>query len=107
MKSAADKQYGQKVLSVAQKQTFVSYYLENGNYLKLSNVTLGYSFPFKKNNFVKTMRAYVSATNLFTITSYSGLDPELSNSDPQYSGIDSRDKYPSVRTFTLGLNVTF
>lgn len=107
MKSAADKQYGQNVLSVAQKQTFVSYYLENGNYLKLSNVTLGYSFPFKKNNFVKTMRAYVSATNLFTITSYSGLDPELSNSDPQYSGIDSRDKYPSVRTFTLGLNVTF
>ena len=107
MKSAADKQYGQNVLSVAQKQTFVSYYLENGNYLKLSNVTLGYNVPLKKNNYVKALRAYVSAANLFTITSYSGLDPELSNSDPQYSGIDSRDKYPSVRTFTFGLNVTF
>ena len=70
-------------------------------------MTLGYNVPLKKNNYVKALRAYVSAANLFTITSYSGLDPELSNSDPQYSGIDSRDKYPSVRTFTFGLNVTF
>lgn len=107
LKSAADKQYGQNVLSVAQKQTFVSYHLENGNYLKLSNITLGYNVPLSENKYVKALRAYVSGSNLFVITSYSGLDPELSNSDPRYSGIDFRDKYPSVRSFTFGLNVTF
>ncbi len=56
---------------------------------------------------MKNVRAYLSADNVFTITSYNGLDPELSNGDPQYSGIDSRDKYPTIRTYTFGLNVTF
>ncbi|MBM6992482.1 MAG: TonB-dependent receptor [Prevotella sp.] len=107
LKAAADVQYGQNVLSVAQKQTFVSYYLENGNYLKLSNITLGYNVPLKPNRYVNALRAYVSAANLFTLTSYSGLDPELSNADPRYSGIDWRDKYPSVRSITFGMNVTF
>ncbi|MBP9983312.1 MAG: SusC/RagA family TonB-linked outer membrane protein, partial [Prevotella sp.] len=51
LKSAADKQYGQNVLSIAQKQTFVSYYLENGNYVKLSNLTLGYTVPLKSNKY--------------------------------------------------------
>lgn len=107
LKSAADKPYGDNVLSVAQKQTFVSYHLEKGDYLKLSNLTLGYNAPIKENKFIKGVRAYVAASNVFTITQYSGLDPELTNADPQYSGIDSRDKYPSVRTFTLGLNLNF
>lgn len=107
LKSAAEPQYGQNVLSVAQKQTFVSYYLENGNYLKLSNITLGYNVPLKPNKYVSALRAYVSASNLFTLTGYDGLDPELSNADPRYSGIDWRDKYPSVRSVTFGMNVTF
>lgn len=107
LKSAADKQLGQNVLSVAQKQTFVSHHLESGDYLKLSNLTLGYTVPVKANNYIKGARAYVSASNLFTITKYSGLDPELSNWDPQYSGIDSRDKYPSIRSITLGVNLNF
>ena len=107
LKSAADKQFGQNVLSVAQKQTFTSYHLESGNYLKLSNVTLGYNIPVKANAFIKGARVYASASNLFTITKYSGLDPELSNGSPTYSGIDSRDKYPSIRTFTAGVNINF
>lgn len=107
LKSAADKQYGQNVLSVAQKQTFVSYYLESGNYLKLSNITLGYNVPMKKNAYVNGIRVYASAANLFSITKYSGLDPEMSNSSPTYSGIDSRDKYPSIRTVTCGVNINF
>lgn len=107
MKSAADAQYGQNVLSVAQKQTFVSYYLENGNYVKLSNATFGYTVPLKANKYVNNIYVYLSGENLFTITGYKGLDPELSNSDPLYSGIDSRDKYPTIRTFTLGAKVTF
>ncbi|MCQ2133548.1 MAG: TonB-dependent receptor [Bacteroidales bacterium] len=107
LKSASDKQFGQNVLSVAQKQTFTSYHLESGNYLKLANVTFGYNVPVKANAYIKGVRVYASAGNLFTITKYSGLDPEMTNSDPQYSGIDSRDKYPSIRTFTAGVNINF
>jgi hypothetical protein len=108
LKDAAVAPYADgNVLKPAQKQTFVSYYLSNGNYLKLANLTLGYNVPLKANKYVKAVRAYLSADNVFTITSYNGLDPELSNGDPQYSGIDSRDKYPTIRTYTFGLNVTF
>lgn len=107
LKSAADKQFGQNVLSVAQKQTFTSYHLENGNYLKLSNITLGYNVPVKKNAYISGARIYASAANLFAITAYKGLDPEMSNASPTYSGIDSRDKYPSIRTFTAGVNINF
>ena len=107
LKSAAEKKFGTAKLSVAQKQTFVDYYLENGNYLKMANLTLGYTVPLKANNYIKNLYLYLSGDNLFTITGYSGLDPELTNSDPQYSGIDSRDKYPTIRTFTFGAKVTF
>ncbi|MCQ2160769.1 MAG: TonB-dependent receptor [Bacteroidales bacterium] len=107
LKSAADKQFGQNVLSVAQKQTFTSYHLESGNYLKLSNITLGYNVPVKKNAYISGARIYASAANLFAITAYKGLDPEMSNASPTYSGIDSRDKYPSIRTFTAGVNINF
>ena len=98
---------GQYTLSSAQKQTFVSYYLEDGDFVKLSNVTLGYIFPLKENKYVKNLRAYLSADNLFCITGYDGMDPEMSNSDPIAPSIDWRDKYPSTRSFTFGVNVTF
>ena len=108
LKDAAEAPYSDgNVLKPAQKQTFVSYYLSNGNFFKLSNLTLGYNVPLKENKYIKGARIYASADNVFTITSYNGLDPELSNGDPQYSGIDQRDKYPTIRTYTLGLNVTF
>ena len=108
LKDAAEAPYDDgNVLKPAQKQTFVSYYLSNGKFFKLSNLTLGYNVPLKENKYIKAVRAYVSADNVFTITAYNGLDPELSNGDPQYSGIDSRDKYPTIRTYTFGLNVTF
>jgi hypothetical protein len=108
MKDAAEAPYSDgNVLKPAQKQTFVSYYLSNGNFLKLSNITIGYNVPLKENRYVKAIRAYASADNVFTITSYNGLDPELTNWDPRSSGIDQRDKYPTIHTFTFGLNVTF
>ena len=108
LKDAAEAPYSDgNVLKPAQKQTFVSYYLSNGNYLKLSNLTLGYNVPLKENKYIKGARIYASADNVFTITSYNGLDPELSNGDPQYSGIDQRDKYPTIHTYTFGINITF
>ena len=107
LESVFDAPYGDYTLSVAQKRTFVSYYLEDGDFLKLSNVTLGYNFPLKENKYVKNVRAYLSADNLFCITGYSGMDPELSNNDLTKTGIDWRDKYPSTRSVTFGVNVTF
>ena len=108
LKSVQKAPYGgQYTLSTAQKQTFVSYYLEDGDFLKMTNITLGYNIPVKSSKFVKNIRAYVSADNLFCITGYDGLDPEMSNSDIWSLGIDWRDKYPSTRSFTFGLNVSF
>jgi TonB-linked SusC/RagA family outer membrane protein len=106
MKSAAEPIDGH-VLAVNQKQTFVSYYLENGDYLKLANMTLGYNVPLKANKYINGIYLYLSGNNLFTITGYDGLDPELSDSDPRSSGIDWRDKYPTIRTFTFGAKFTF
>lgn len=109
LKSVEEAPYGGwYTLSSSQPQTFVSYYLEDGDFLKLTNLTIGYTFPIKKNNkYIKRVRAYLSGDNLFCITGYSGLDPELSNWYPTSAGIDARDKYPSIRSFTFGLNLTF
>lgn len=108
LKSVEEAPYGGYTLSSSQPQTFVSYYLEDGDFLKLTNLTIGYTFPIKKNNkYIKGVRAYLSGDNLFCITGYSGLDPELSNWYPTSAGIDARDKYPSIRSFTFGLNLTF
>ncbi len=108
LKSVLKAPYGSgNTLSSAQKQTFVSYYLENGDFVKLTNMTLGYNIPFKPNKYVNGIRAYVSGDNLFCITGYDGVNPELSNGDARSAGIDWRDSYPSTRSFTFGLNVTF
>jgi len=105
LRSAFDKVYGQAVLNYP--QTFVSYYIENGDYVKIDNVTLGYTMNVKKINFLKSLRVYASAQNLACFTKYKGLDPEIADSGMLTPGNDSRDKFPSTRTFTFGLNVTF
>jgi len=108
MKSVTNPPYGgEYTLSVAQAKTYVSYFLEKGDFLKLTNLTLGYTFPLKNNSWVKGLRAYISGDNLFTITSYSGLDPELSNDVLGSFGNDYHDTYPPIRSFTLGLNLMF
>lgn len=93
------------------------HFVENASFLRLKNVTLGYTIPFKK--VVNSCRVYVSAENLFTITGYSGWDPEVDtkaneaakdNGSMQTAnagaGLDF-NSYPSMRTFTVGLNITF
>lgn len=107
LQSVLDAPYGDRTLAANQKQTFVSYYLENGNFLKLTNATLGYRVPLKENKWLKAARAYISAENLFTITKYKGLNPELSNGYARAAGIERRSQYPAVRSFTFGVNVTF
>jgi len=85
-------------------------YIENGSYLKLKNASLGYNFdPVVASKIhAKQIRLYVSAQNLFTITKYTGLDPEVNfyDNDNTKQGIDY-GTYPPVRTFLAGVNVTF
>lgn len=84
---------------------YSDYYLENGNFVKLDNITLGYNFKFKT-NYVRNLYVYVTGRNIATITGYSGLDPELQDTGFD-AGIDSRGFYPRTRSWTLGLNVGF
>ena len=82
-------------------------YLENGSYLRLRSVQLGYTFPqtwFK--GAIQHARVYINAESLFTITSYSGYSPDVNADNANYRGFDNFI-YPTNRTFMLGLNVTF
>ena len=84
-------------------------YIENGNYFKISNVTLGYDFSrIIKGSWLSKARLYISAQNLLTITKYSGMDPEIGYGfdEDWVSGIDL-GYYPSARTFLVGVNIQF
>ena len=107
LKSAADAIGGNRPLSGAQSQVVTSYYIENGDYFKLSTLTLGYTYTPKNKTYIQNARIYGSVYNVFTITKYKGMDPELGSDNFWYAGVDDRDKYPTVRSFTIGLNVTF
>jgi len=87
-----------------------SAYIQNGSFLKLKNLTVGYTLPqdLLKKLALSKIRVYVSSQNLFTITSYKGLDPEvgMQGGNATQNGIDN-GIYPSSRFFTVGINATF
>jgi hypothetical protein len=104
LKTSEHLVYGKSVLKYSQEYT--SYYIEDGDYWKIDNVTLGYTFAPKNKTYVKNFRVYGSCQNIITFTGYKGIDPEVS----RYGltpGNDYRDKFPTTRSFTLGLNVSF
>lgn len=78
-------------------------YIESGSYLRLDNATLGYTFKLKN---ASTLRLYTSGNNLFVITDYRGIDPEI-NMGGLTPGIDNGNYYPKTRSFIFGLNVIF
>lgn len=84
-----------------------SYFLENGDYFKLENVTLGYNVPLKDRRLLDSLRVYVAAKNLFTLTGYSGNDPSHVSSTGITPGIDIATAYPSAMQLTLGVTVRF
>jgi len=94
--------------SSSMDQGFWSEHLESGDFFKLSSLTLGYTVPLKgaTRKFISRLRVYGSMTNVFCLTKYSGLDPEVSNYFLA-PGIDDRDKYPTTRSYTVGLQVSF
>ena len=89
-------------------------FLEKGDFVRAQNLTLGYKLPIETGKFLKNFRIYFNAQNLFVITDYTGLDPEVSTSPADTgllnnlptAGIDY-GAYPRPRTFTIGLNASF
>nr|WP_320037550.1 TonB-dependent receptor [uncultured Bacteroides sp.] len=86
---------------------YSDYYLEKGDFVKLDNLTIGYNFKNKSGDKrIPQFRIYFTARDLFTITGYKGLNPEV-NDTGLAPGLDSRDRYPITRSYTIGLNVQF
>jgi TonB-linked SusC/RagA family outer membrane protein len=109
--SAADnvfmKDITKKKTVYSNKALFTDYYLEDGSYIKLDNVTVGYTFNFKENSLVDNLRIYLTGQNLLTITKYSGQDPEVNTTSVWDAGIDYCDFYPTVANVQFGLNISF
>lgn len=105
LKSAFDKVYGKTMLADDQPCQYVSYYVEDGDYWKIDNITLGYTFNFNKKNF-KSLRLFATLRNVATITGYSGIDPEVSVSGLT-PGVDNYYRYPATRSYTFGLSFKF
>jgi len=111
------------VAEATESATFSSNHVESADFIRLDNATLGYTFPMGKGSSFDNIRVYVTGQNLFTITNYLGVDPEVrfvdpgnidSNSfrinnlpQPLAPGIDRRNTYFLARTITLGVNLGF
>lgn len=87
---------------------FSDFFVEDGSFLRVQNIQLGYTFPdaLASNLKMDSFRIYTAVTNAFTFTKYSGYDPTTSSGAPIGAGIDTGN-YPSPRTFLLGLNLKF
>ncbi len=89
-------------------QTVTDYWLENGNYLNIDYITLGWLVPLKKNRILESMRLSLTLNNVATITSYSGLTPMINSSSINGTlGLDDKRTYPLYRTLTLGVSLNF
>jgi iron complex outermembrane receptor protein len=78
-------------------------YLESGSYIRLDNATLGYTLKLE-NAKIKSARIYITTNNLFVITKYKGIDPEV-NLGGIEPGIDNNNFYPKTRSFMVGVNI--
>jgi iron complex outermembrane receptor protein len=94
---------------IAESAKVSSFWIENGSFARLDNMTLGYTFDTKKIDWLSKARLYVTAQNLFVITGYKGLDPEVNYSSTSglSPGIEAREYFPKSRSFIFGVNLTF
>lgn len=104
VKQSLEKPFGGDVY-VTQTAEYNDYYIEDGDYLKIDNIEIGYTIS-TKTNYIKSFRIYASGNNLHTFTKYSGIDPEvpINGLTPGY---DYYAKYPTTRSFVLGVNINF
>ncbi len=84
-----------------------SYFLENGDYVKLDNVTLGYTYSPRNRQMIESLRVYLTAKNVFTLTGYKGNDPSIVTSTGITPGIDSNSAYPQATQISLGVTLRF
>ena len=88
---------------------YSDYWLENASFFRLQSITLGYTLPshLLKNFGINRLRVYATGENLFCLTGYTGVDPEVSIDNLAEVGIDKGNIYPMPRTFSFGLNLSF
>jgi hypothetical protein len=110
-----DAKYPRLDVNDVYSHTISSYYVEDGSYVRLRHLQLGYEVPPKYLRWIPAAKVYLQAENLFTITGYAGLDPALPAANvfgpagdirDQYRGID-RGSYPTSRTFSIGIITNF
>ena len=94
---------------ITDNPTFSDYFIENGSFFRLQAITLGYSLPHPEKLGLSRLRLYVTGENLFCITGYKGMDPEVSVPDNVLDspGIEFFNSYPRPRTFSVGVNIGF
>ena len=94
---------------ITEAPVYSDYFIENGSFFRLQSLTLGYSLPKPKVLGLSRLRFYVTAENLFCLTGYKGLDPEVQIPDNVLSdpGIDKFNSYPRPRTLSVGVNIGF
>lgn len=88
---------------------YSSLYVEDASHIRLDNVAIGYTFKTKGINWLEQARVYATGQNLFVITGYKGLDPEVdeNRNNGLAPGVEDREYYPKARTFSVGINLTF
>lgn len=100
------KEYYERDKHITEEKALTDYFLHDGTFLKIDVITLGYRFNVQKLKYIKNFRVFATGRNLFTFTSYNGLDPEvnINGLDP---GFEERDVYPKTRIFTFGVQLSF
>lgn len=90
-------------------KVMTDYYQESGTYMKLGDITIGYTFNIKEDvaKYLSKARIYVTGQNIATVSKYTGLDPEAVNMTGLEPGIEGCKYYPTTRTFLLGVNLAF
>ncbi|WP_080903173.1 TonB-dependent receptor [Parabacteroides sp. Marseille-P3160] len=97
------------VYQLKQVPQYSSFYIEDASFMRLDNMSLGYTFNTKNIDWLDRARVYVTAQNLFVITGYSGLDPEvnMSRNNGLSPGVEDREVYPKARIFSVGVSLSF
>lgn len=88
-------------LGIDKSTTFTDRFIEDGSFIRLQNITLGYTF---ETDWFRNLRVYVSGDNLFILTDYKGYDPEVNTFTGQAIGVDYTN-YPRARTYSFGVNI--
>lgn len=106
-KTILEKPYGgDYYISASTAPAYVSYFLEDGDFVKLDNINLGYNFSLAKDSMVKLLRVYVTAQNFFTFTKFKGIDPEVDFTGLN-PGVEYTTRYPTTKTISMGVKVGF